>query len=47
MLDIKPARTSDCDTINLIMRRSLTHWGHDEDYINKFMNKLAVTDDYI
>jgi GNAT superfamily N-acetyltransferase len=29
------------------MRRSLTHWGHDVDYIDKFMDKLAVTDDYI
>jgi len=47
MLSIKPAKISDLDTINLIMRLSLTHWDHDEDYINKFMNKLSLTDDYI
>jgi GNAT superfamily N-acetyltransferase len=47
MLSIKLAKISDRDTINLIMRRSLTHWCHDDDYINIFMNKLAVTDDYI
>lgn len=46
-ISIKNATFADLNKINEILRLSKAYWGYDEQFLDKFMNKLGVTHEYM
>lgn len=44
---IKNAETKDLSSINQLMRLSKGYWGYNEEFLNRFIQKLGVTEEYL
>ena len=46
-MQIRVALNSDLEFLNEIIKASKSYWGYDVDFMKKFMEKFALTSDYI
>lgn len=44
---VKNAVLSDLEKINTLLRQSKSHWGYDNDFLDRFMEKLGITQAYL